>query len=243
MKLDTQTPHVERDWAEAFLLELRLRGVAGHHIGAALAEVEAHCAESGESAQDAFGDPTTYAAALGLPVAPREPAAWRGELVSALLGLGGMLTTLAALGAWQRDASVELTSGSVAVAALVLVGAVLLVRHAERLLRVVVARWWVAMAVAMVPVVVFVAALLLGTQVVLTVPRVPALVVGLALLASHTVTAVLGRESLDDPVVGPAAAGGAGTLADDGLARVATHAGPWLFPILTTLMALPLLLL
>ena len=49
MRIDTHTPHVEQDWAEAFLLELRLRGVGGRRIGAALAEVEAHCAESGES--------------------------------------------------------------------------------------------------------------------------------------------------------------------------------------------------
>lgn len=48
-------PHIEPRWSEDFILELRLRGVAGDHIGAALAEADSHCAESGESAEEAFG--------------------------------------------------------------------------------------------------------------------------------------------------------------------------------------------
>ena len=243
MKLDTNTPHIEHEWARAFLVELRLRGIAGHHIGAALAEVEAHCAESGESARDAFGDPVAYADALELPVAPEEPAGRRGEQLSSAVGLGGMLTTLAAVGAWQGDGPVEVTTGSVAVLALVLAGAVLLVRHAERMLRAVVEHWWVAMAYAVVPVAVFVGVLLLGRQVVLTVPWAPVLGLGLALLVGSTVLALRSRGWVADPVVGPAAAQGAGTLADSALARVASQVGPWLFPALTALMCLPLLLL
>lgn len=41
-------PHVAAAWTEQLLLELRLRDVQGAAIGAALAEVESHCAESGE---------------------------------------------------------------------------------------------------------------------------------------------------------------------------------------------------
>lgn len=51
------------EWRDAFVLELRLREVPGPQIGEALAEVEAHCADSGQSPEEAFGDPVRYAAA------------------------------------------------------------------------------------------------------------------------------------------------------------------------------------
>lgn len=241
MNIDTHTPHVEPDWAEAFLLELRLRGVDGRRIGAALAEVEAHCAESGESARDAFGDPATYAVELA-PAAPADPSTWRGELLSSALGLGGMLTTLAAVGARQSGTRVELTTGAVGVLLLVLVGTVAIARLAEPLLRAVVRHWWVAVLGAIVPLVLFVAVLLLGRQALLTLPVLPVLVAGLLLLTANTVVALRGPD-LEDPVVGPEGAGGAGTLADDAVSRGLQRVGPWLFPILTAVMALPLLLI
>ena len=60
-------PHVEPEWAEAVLLELRLLGVDGTRIGAALAEVDSHCVESGQTAEESFGDPVAYARRLELP--------------------------------------------------------------------------------------------------------------------------------------------------------------------------------
>ena len=241
MRIHTNTPHVEPDWAESFLLELRLRRVDGRRIGAALAEVEAHCAESGESARDAFGDPATYAVELA-PADPGEPLDWRRELVSSLLGLGGMLSTLAAVGAWQADAEVRVTTGAVGMLVLVLVGTVLIVRHGEALLRVVVRRWWVAVVGSMVPIVLFVAVLLLGQHPLVTVPVLPALSLGLVFLIGNT---VLTLRHLDpsDPVVGPDGVGGVGTLGEDVVSRSLERIGPWLFPVLTALMAVPLLLL
>lgn len=241
MNLDTHTPHVEPEWAEAFLLELRLRGVDGRRIGAALAEVEAHCAESGESAGAAFGDPTTYAVELAPPTSD-EPSGLRRELASSAVGLGGMLTTLAAVGAWQSGTRVEITTGTVGVLLMVLLGTALIVRHADRLLRAVVRHWWVAVVGAVAPLTLFVAILLLGQQTLLTVPVTPALVVGLLLLVAHTAMA-LRSPDLTDPVVGPEGAGGAGTLRDDAVARGLERLGPWLFPVLTVVMALPLLLI
>ena len=241
MKIDTHTPHVEPDWAEAFLLELRLRGIDGRRIGAALAEVEAHCAESGEPARDAFGDPAAYAVELA-PAATAGPFDWRRELVSSVLGLGGMLTTLAALGAWQSGTRVELTTGVVGVLLLVLIGTVLIVRHAERLLRAVVRRWWVAVIGSLVPVAAFVGVLLLGRQTLVTAPVVPTLVIGLLLLTANTIVA-LRHLDVGDPVVGPEGAGGAGTLGEDAVSRGLERVGPWLFPVLTVVMALPLLLI
>ncbi len=52
------------EWRDTFLLELRMREVPGARIGEALAEIETHCADSGESPDEAFGDPVAYADAL-----------------------------------------------------------------------------------------------------------------------------------------------------------------------------------
>ena len=239
--IETHTPHVEPGWAEAFLLELRLRSVAGSHIGAALAEVEAHCAESGETARSAFGDPVAYAADLA-PTLPTSPLDVRGELGTSALGLGGMLLTLAAVGAWQTGDRVEVTAGMTAVLVLVLAGTALVVARAEQLLRAVVHHWWVAVVAATVPVVLFVGVLLVGRQTLFSLSATPAFVAGMALLAGNTARAFRSADVADDPVVGPEAAGGAGTLGEDRVTRIMSRIGPWLFPILTAVMALPLLL-
>ncbi|WP_120003019.1 hypothetical protein [Nesterenkonia muleiensis] len=63
-------PDVNPAWAEEFVLELRLKGAAGDDIGAALAEVNSHCAESGDTAEEVFGPARAYAASLNLPVNP-----------------------------------------------------------------------------------------------------------------------------------------------------------------------------
>ncbi len=242
MKIETHTPHVEQDWAEAFLLELRLRSVAGNQIGAALAEVEAHCAESGESARSAFGDPAAYAADLA-PTLPTSPLEVRGELATSALGLGGMLLTLAAVGAWQTGDRVEVTAGLTAVVVLVMAGAALIVACAEQLIRAVVGHWWVAVLGAMLPIVLFVGVLLVGRQTLFSVSATPAFVAGMALLALNTALALRTTDVVDDPVIGPEGAGGAGTLGEDRVTRIMGRVGPWLFPLLTAVMALPLVLL
>ncbi|UFN43496.1 hypothetical protein [Nocardioides okcheonensis] len=241
MTIDTRTPHVETDWSEAFLLELRLRGVDGRRIGAALAEVEAHCAESGESARSAFGDPVTYADDLDLaPAAPSSDLA--REVATTGLGLVSMLLTLGAVAAWRTGDDLELTTGLVAVVALAAAGSALLVRFAEALLRALVRRWWVALVGCIAPIALFVAVLVLARQTLLTVPAVPALGAGVALLAVHTALALRGPD-LSDPVIGPDEAGGAGTMREDAASRGLDRLGPWLTLVLTVVMALPLLLL
>jgi hypothetical protein len=239
MRIDTHTPHIEPDWTEAFLLELRLRGVDGRRIGASLAEVEAHCAESGETAHEAFGDPVAYAADLAPEPAPILD--WRAELVPSGVGLAGMLLTLAALAALAAGTRVEVTTGLVAVVALAVAGIALLVRHADRLLRAVVRHWWVTVVTAIAPIGVFVALLLLGDQTLVTLAPSGSLAAGVVLLAAGTAMALRAVEP-DDAVVGPDEAGGAGTMAHGRTERVLERLTPWLFPVLTAVMALPLLL-
>lgn len=48
-------------WRDKAILELRMKGVPGEEIGEILTEVETHLQESGESPEDAFGDPVAYA--------------------------------------------------------------------------------------------------------------------------------------------------------------------------------------
>lgn len=48
-------------WRDKAILELRMKNVPGAEIGEILTEVETHVRESGESPDDAFGDPVTYA--------------------------------------------------------------------------------------------------------------------------------------------------------------------------------------
>jgi len=81
-------PHVDPQWAEWFLVTLRLQEVPGDRIGAALAEVEAHVAESGETAEEAFGEPVAYARSLGLKA---NPAGTKGQLLRNLLVVPSLL--------------------------------------------------------------------------------------------------------------------------------------------------------
>lgn len=102
-------PHVEAGWVEALLLELRLQGVSGERIGAALAEVEAHVVDSGQSAEEAFGDPAQYARSLGLPAEPEQSktATLKG-VVPTLIQLFGLVAVVAAM-PWS-DAAVGVTT-------------------------------------------------------------------------------------------------------------------------------------
>ncbi len=222
------------------MVELRLRSVDGRRIGAALAEVEAHCAESGETAHQAFGDPTAYAVEL----APDGTVSldWRGELVPSVLGLSGMMLTLGAVGASRAGTQVELTTGLVLVVALAVLGTTLVVRYADRVLRAVVRHRWLAVVGALAPIGLFVAILLLGRQTLVALPPAGTLVVGVVFLAASTAMALRIADPAD-PVVGPAEAGGAGTMAEDAVSRGLQRLTPWLFPVLTAVMALPLLLI
>src|SRR5690606_28405595 len=105
-------PHVEEDWADAFVLELRLLDVHGTVIGDALAEVDSHCADSGEGARETFGDPVEYARSLDLPRMP--DTGWRGMvpvLVPVGVQLAGMFAVSASAGPLRHGEGVEVTAG------------------------------------------------------------------------------------------------------------------------------------
>lgn len=101
-------------------MELRLLDVRGDRIGDALMTVETHVAESGESAQEAFGDARAYARAI----APgSRPVRWPfapALIVGILLGIIGLNLTTQAFGAWLDGERYALVLGDLLAAGLLL---------------------------------------------------------------------------------------------------------------------------
>jgi len=48
--------HLLDPWRDNFVTTLRLRNISGSRIGDALAQVDEHCTESGDTPEEAFGD-------------------------------------------------------------------------------------------------------------------------------------------------------------------------------------------
>ena len=108
-------------WRDAFVLELRLRDVPGPQIGDALAEVDAHCADSGQSPQEAFGDPVHYAATryAGMPGA--RPS-WRTARRAWWIGtaaVGGLTALWSGIQALVEGVGAEISLGDILVVAVV----------------------------------------------------------------------------------------------------------------------------
>lgn len=76
-------PSLPADWVDDVMLELRLRDVKGARIMEILTEAEQHCVESGRPPEEAFGDPTEYAANFDFEGQDRAPGAGVGAYVAA----------------------------------------------------------------------------------------------------------------------------------------------------------------
>jgi hypothetical protein len=201
-------PGVDPEWADAFVVELRLADVPGAVIGDALAEVGSHCAESGESPHDAFGDPVEYARSLDLPAGPQVGTPSLGSAVPWALQALGVLLVAAAAPPLAEGEPFTVTTGHVAAAVLLAAALVALQRWGTAMLRLVVSRPVVAWLVVMAHFGLLVAVLALADGVVAKVPAGAALAVGGAALLAGTVwvLAVLRRDvPVDDPVTAPLA--------------------------------------
>lgn len=108
-------------WRDAFLLQLRLRDVSGAAIGDALAQVDAHCAESGDEPEQAFGEPVAYADSLAGLLTRSRPTR---PVQAAVLAAGTVVGANALLSGVDGAAHAEpgvLTVGSLVVALVVAV--------------------------------------------------------------------------------------------------------------------------
>jgi hypothetical protein len=200
------TPGVDRAWADAFVLELRLADVPGRLIGDALAEVASHCADSGETPDDAFGDPVRYARSLGLPAGPDVPTPSLGTAVPWVVQTLGLLLVAVAAPSLADAEPFGVTTGHGAVAVLLAGALATLPRWGSPLLRLVVRRPVVAWLVVMAQVGLLVAAMVLLDGVVARVPSGVAVSVGGAALVVGTLWIIAAARlavPLDDPVTAP----------------------------------------
>lgn len=179
----TLAPHVDRQWVGDFIVELRLRGVAGEDIGAALAEVDSHCAESGEPAAEAFGDAGEYARGLGLPETEEQATtAVLRRTLPTLVQLVGMVTVITAAPAIAAGEAMSVTAGAL-VSALVLVAVILaLGLWPEKTLGALAGPRWKAAVIAPLSLALIVAPTILLRQELLAAPAGPSLAGGVVVL-------------------------------------------------------------
>lgn len=206
MSPDPLAPHVDAAWRDDLVLELRLHDVPGDAIGAAVAEVEAHCLDSGQSAEEAFGDARAYGAELAAAAGRRDdaPVPMRTVVPAAVDTLGIMVTTAGAV-AWLRGEPAEVHLSAIVTLLLVGAGMVALTRWPTAVLRYLIdgpVRHVVL--VSLLAPALAVAAALLAPEAALALPAVPSTVLGLALLVTGTVLTLRSRSRLDDdPVRSP----------------------------------------
>lgn len=188
-------------WRDELVLTLRLRDVSGAQIGDAVAHVESYCAESGETAHEAFGDAREYARSLPFDAPlPSSTFLPLSHLLRLGVSLAGMFVTVEAVSGWVSEETPSLTLGVLAAVGVVVLVAVLVTRRLEWVVR----HPWLA-ALALVPGMgVTMAALVLLDQPVLSVPPVPMTIFGILLLIAPSVWQTARRSGPDpDLVVSP----------------------------------------
>jgi len=91
----------DKKWFDDLVMELRLRQAQGAAIGDSVASARELLADTGQSAQEAFGLPRDYAAALELPIASdRDLVRW--TVWMSLLGLLAFLLFTQTATAWAQ---------------------------------------------------------------------------------------------------------------------------------------------
>lgn len=132
-----QRPFVKahQKWCDDFVIELRLRDAPGRTIGEYLGEVEAHCAESGETPTEAFGDPAGYARQIDAGASPdRTSGIWAITGIAAAQVLA-MLVGTSAVRFWALGENLTLNAVQLACLALVVVALLCLPRLLRPLVR------------------------------------------------------------------------------------------------------------
>lgn len=142
-------PHVEDEWTEEFTAELRVRGVSGENIGAALAELDSHCAASGETAAAAFGAPADYARSLDVAADHRQlPRGVMAAVVPTVIQLLGMLTMIHAAFPFARGDAMAVTAGALAGFALLASVIAVMFSKPQAVMRLLVDRVWMVVVLA-----------------------------------------------------------------------------------------------
>lgn len=225
-----------QEWLDELVVQLRLRDVKGTAIGNAVASVESHLAESGETAQEAFGDPTDYARSFVFAdddLVVTSPLGWAAFLAPVVLGVMACFLSGEVVRAVFERRDVDVTWGGLAFAAVNILVAVVLVRFSRTLLENGVV--FGVFCVAAIGLGVLALQVLRGV-----VFQVPVVVMTLLVVALLAVSALGTRHNMvahDDPVIDPRSTAPqpqvnkaiAWVIVLSALACVATTAIPYLF--------------
>ncbi|WP_066583104.1 hypothetical protein [Cellulomonas timonensis] len=192
---------VPRQWRDDFILTLRHRDATGAQIGDALAQVESYCAESNETAGEAFGDAREYAQSLPFPPSTESGTNMsRAQLLRLGASLAGMLVTITAASGWASGTNPSLTLGLAVSIPLVLGLAAAIVRMVDAPHR----STWRLAATLMAAFAAVGAAQIALDQTLVTVPAAPLLAAGLALLLTPPCwEAIRGGRVEPDVITGP----------------------------------------
>lgn len=201
-----RTLHVDAEWVDELVIELRLRGVSGRRIGSTLLEVEAHMAEHGGEVFDVFGEAKAYAEALELPDEQKwtVPEVVRLCLVTVLAMVGTTLLIGGTAAVFTGGIADINLAGLLVQAGGVVVVVVALATWSEPLLRLIVERSVVSMIVIGAAVALIVMASLLVPGPVVSVPAWIGIVLGGMLLLPFITSMLLRRAGksadVDDPI-------------------------------------------
>jgi hypothetical protein len=108
-------------WRDSLIMELRTRDLPGDRIGEVLADVDAHCADSGQTPDEAFGDPVHYAQQLIEVHAPQRPSFFRRIVqptATTFATLAGIISLLDGVDGVAHGEPGELTAGQILAVAL-----------------------------------------------------------------------------------------------------------------------------
>lgn len=201
-------PGIDFQWREAFVVELRLNGVSGAAIAEALVEVEAHCRESGQGAEESFGPAAEYARALELP----DESGWTAaQLVRTwirlVLFVGGFwFATWGGL-ALLLEQRAEVAAGWLVSGGVTIILMILVFVFGNHVMRLVVDHVvWAAVAFVVALALTIVSGLPFQDVLLGTVPAVVPLLIGLAAIVAgilFTVALRMAGKSLDDPITSP----------------------------------------
>lgn len=230
-----QRPFVRANqkWCDDFVIELRLRDVPGRVIGEHLGEVEAHCAETGGTPSEAFGDPTDYARQMDEDSrSERVSGIWKITVIAAAQVLA-MLVGTAAVAPWVRGE--RLTYNAVQIGCLVL--SVLMLLSLPKLVRPLVHHpWMIAIPLGVLVPLVAVGAAVSGRFDLPALLNLPAPVVSIGLFAVVLVLAWIEHRELarglgDDLVTSPLAPAPEASEARKSSSRWAVLAPSCLIPV------------
>lgn len=188
------------NWESDFVLRLRMSNVSGRDIGDALQQVRAHCAESGQTPREAFGDPLAYADSL--PLKRPKYAMPSGQIVANAVSLAGFLLATSAPLPLRLGQQQDIRLGTLVGGVLLIVALGVFASSGVRLAVAMMKNLWIFALVWLLVVGLGIAAAMFGGPVVASVPPRVTLVAGCLLLVVGTVLMVRNAPE-PDPIESP----------------------------------------